>query len=390
MIRNISIGIDIGSANTRLVIAENKKGEKYPRIIFVSENETKGVRHGYISDKDQFTRNIKKTIINAEKNSGIKINKVSLSVSPITTKSEIVTGTAIISKTDGEVTYLDKQRSIEDAENNLKIENKRIIDYNTILFKLDGKEIFGDNPEGLHGLKLESKVLFYTCLNKQVDEYVDSFAECDIVVEHININPIPAANIILSDKQKIVGCALVNIGSDTTSMAVFENNHLIYLKIFPIGSSDITNDIALGLKIPIEKAESLKIGSLIENDSKKKLDEIIEARLSDIFELINNHLTKIKRNELLPAGIIWIGGGSNIKNLEKLSKEALKLPTKIGHTELQDSLKNKLKDPAWLNVIGLIQEQKNIKRNNNTKNNFYVFLNEIKKNLSNLIKQLMP
>ncbi len=389
MIRNISIGIDIGSQTTRLIIAETTKGEKYPKILCAVENETKGIRHGYITDIDQFTRSIKKITNNAEKISGIKIKKVSISINSITIKSEITTGTAVISKTDGEVTNLDKERAFSDANNNLKIENKKIIDYDILYYRLDNKEVFGDKPEGLHGLKLESKVLFNTCLSKQSDEFIEAFSECDIEVEEIRSSPLPASNIVLSDKQKIAGCALVNIGSDTTSMAVFENNHLIYLKVFPIGSSDITNDIALGLKIPIEKAESLKLGNLVEDGSKKKLNEIIEARLSDIFELINNHLTKIKRNELLPAGIIWIGGGSKIKNLDELTKENLKLPSKLGEIDFQETNKNKLRDPSWFNVLGIIYQKKN-KNLHNNKNNFSILLKETKSIINNFIKQLMP
>ena len=136
-------------------------------------------------------------------------------------------------------------------------------------------------------------------------------------------SPIAASNITLSEKQKIVGVALVNIGSETVSLCVFENELPVLVHTFSIGSSDITNDIALGFKIPLEQAESLKLGNMEEEFSKKKLDEIIEARFSDIFELIENYLKKIKRAELLPAGIVFIGGGSNTPGVEELSKSAL-------------------------------------------------------------------
>jgi cell division protein FtsA len=388
MIRNISTAIDIGSQTTRLIIAEKIKGEKFPKILCVTENETQGVRHGYITDREQLVKSIKKLIFNAQKNTDIKIKKVSISINSIAVKPDISTGIAVISKTDGEVTELDKQKALEDAENNLKTENQKVLYLSKLIYKLDNKEVLGNNPEKLHGTKLEAKVLFLTCLSKQIDEFIDAFAECDISINDVNISPLSAANIVLSEKQKMVGCALVNIGSDTTSMAVFENSNLIYLKIFPIGSSDITNDIALGLKIPIEKAESLKLGNLIEDYSKRKLDEIIEARLSDIFELIDNHLKKIKRNELLPAGIIWIGGGSKIPKLEELSRAVLKLPTKIGNIELQDQNKNKLKDPAWFDVLGMISQNKN--NTQNKEQPFNQIFKEIKSLFNNLIKQLMP
>ncbi len=112
--------------------------------------------------------------------------------------------------------------------------------------------------------------------------------------------------------------------------------------------------MALGLRIPIEQAEKVKLGNITGEYSKKKVDEIIDARLSDIFEGIENHLKKIKRNELLPAGIIFIGGGSAIPRLEELSKSALKLPSKIGTTEIFENTKTKLRDPSWYTALGLI------------------------------------
>jgi cell division protein FtsA len=123
-------------------------------------------------------------------------------------------------------------------------------------------------------------------------------------------------------------CILANIGAETVSIVVFENNIPISLEVFPIGSVDITHDIALGLKIPLDDAERIKLGSDTGvSVSRKKLEEIIDARLSDIFELIENHLKKIGRNGLLPAGIIMIGGGSGTPNIEEVAKATLKLPT---------------------------------------------------------------
>ena len=150
-------------------------------------------------------------------------------------------------------------------------------------------------------------------------------------IEPIDVvaSPLAGSRVALSPKQIIVGGALVNIGSETVSLSVFENGTLVSLHTFSIGGTDITNDIALGMKVSLENAERLKLGNIVEDFSKKKLDEIIEARLFDIFELIENHLKKIKRNELLPAGVVFIGGGANIPLLEEFSKTALKLPSKV-------------------------------------------------------------
>jgi len=167
-------------------------------------------------------------------------------------------------------------------------------------------------------------------------------------------SPIAASLITLTKTQKIAGCVLANIGAETVSIAVFENNIPVSLEIFPIGSTDITNDIALGLKVPLEEAEQIKIGAITGSSyPRKKLEEIISARLSDIFELIEAHLKKIGRNGLLPAGIVITGGGSGLSNIEDLAKVALRLPSRIGTANLGLSEKQSYKDSTWAVAYGL-------------------------------------
>jgi cell division protein FtsA len=201
-------------------------------------------------------------------------------------------------------------------------------------------------------------------------------------------SPLAASQIALSEKQKIAGVGLVNIGSETVSLSIFENGSLTSLHTFSFGSSDITNDIALGLKIPLDLAEKLKHGNTDENYSKKKLEEIVEARLSDILELIENYLKKIKRSGLLPAGVIFIGGGASTNGLEELSKNILRLPSNIGTTEIFNNSKTKLRDSTWFTALGLLT----LGRETNTygESSFSNFIKDFKNNIKATIKQLMP
>ncbi|OGI86256.1 hypothetical protein A3A01_02025, partial [Candidatus Nomurabacteria bacterium RIFCSPLOWO2_01_FULL_39_17] len=322
------------------------KGEKNPKIIGIGEAPTGGMRHGYVVNFSDAIISVKNAVTSAERGSGIKVKRAFISISGTTLRSEINSGSAIISKADGEVTTLDINKALEEAEDNLNLNNKKVVRGFPISYRLDGKEIQGRLP-GMRGTKLEVKSLFITYSATHLEDLLEVVAEAGVEAIAVVPSPLAACDIILSDKQKIVGTALVNIGSETTSIAVFENGLLTALQTFSIGGGDITNDIALGLKIPLETAESFKLGNIYEDYSKKKLDEIIEARLSDIFELIENHLKKIKRAELLPAGIAFIGGGANIKGLEEFSKSALKLPSRIGTCEIFGNTKTKLRDPAW-------------------------------------------
>jgi len=387
MIRNISIGIDLGSTTTRVVVGEFLKGEKNPKIIGIGESETRGLRHGYVVNIPEATISLKNAISLAEKNSGIKIKRALISIGGVTLRGDVSSGVGIISKADGEVTNLDINKALQDSEDNLNLNNKKIIKVFPLSFKLDGKEILG-RPEGMKGTKLEIKALFVTCSLPHFEDLLEVITLAGIEPLDIVASAEAGSNIALSEKQKIVGGALVNIGSETVSLSVFENGTLVSLHTFSIGGADITNDIALGMKVSLEEAERFKLGNMTEDFSKKRLDEIIEARLFDIFELIENHLKKIKRNELLPAGIVFIGGSANIPSLEEFSKTALKLPSRVGATEIFGNIKTKLRDPAWFNVLGLLMsDEENTFHPEGLFENFFKNLKRIAK--SN-IKQLMP
>ncbi|MEK7088921.1 MAG: cell division protein FtsA [Patescibacteria group bacterium] len=387
MIRNISIGIDMGSTTTRVVVGEFLKGEKNPKIIGIGESETKGIRHGYVVNIPLAVMSLKNAVSRAEKNSGIKIRRAFISIGGVTLRGDMSSGIGIISKADGEVTGLDINKALQDCEDNLNLNNKKVIKVFPISFKLDGKEILG-RPEDMQGTKLEVKALFITCSLSHFEDLLEVITLAEIEPIDVIASAEAGSRIALSERQKIVGGALVNIGSETVSLAVFENGILASLHTFSIGGADVTNDIALGMKVSLENAESFKLGNITEDFSKKKLDEIVEARLFDIFELIENHLKKIKRNELLPAGIVFIGGSANISLLEEFSKSALKLPSRIGVTEIFGNIKTKLRDPSWFTVLGLIVFDDN--NNFYSKNFFKNFFKNLKSIIKSNIKQLMP
>lgn len=377
----------MGSSMTRVVVGEFLKGEKNPSIIGVGEVPTVGVRHGYVVSFPDAITTVKKAVKMAEDSSGIKIRRAFISIGGITLRGDVSNGGTIVSKADSEVTVLDINNALSDCENNINLNNKKILQVLPISYRLDGKEILG-RIEGNIGNKLEVKAIFVTCSNQHFEDLLEVMAEAGIEAIDCIPSPIAGSHIALSKKQKIVGGALVNIGGETVSVAVFENDTLISLTSSSIGGSDVTNDIAIGLKTTLEEAENIKLGKEETDFSKKKIDEIIDARLSDIFEFIENHLKKIKRNELLPAGVVFIGGGANISGIENLSKNFLKLPSKVGSTEIFGNLKTKLKDPAWSVALGLLLSSK--KSEVYGEGAFGNFLKDLKHALKTSIKQLMP
>ena len=329
-VRNkIITGIDIGSSLVRIVVSEIINGESAPRVLSMTSRRSGGLRHGYIVDIDEAKETIKEAIREAEKASGKKIEEVFLAIGGISLESTLSEGSIAVSKADQEIGELDIKRVIEASTSNLKkLANRQVLQTIPIQFKLDGKKIMG-RPHGMRGEILEVKTLYITALEQHLKDLIQIVEDTGIFVENVIPAPIAASYSVLTNIQKTAGCILTDIGAETVSIAVFEEGIPTSLKVFSIGSTDITNDIALCLKIPIEEAEEIKRGKDNKGYSKKKLEDIIEARLSDIFDLIEAHLKKIGKNSLLPAGIILIGGGSNLDCIEPLAKEYLNLPARI-------------------------------------------------------------
>lgn len=386
---NITIGIDIGTHTTRLVAVEHNKETNNFEIIATGQTPTSGMRLGYITNTDQVAETIKSCVAQAEKTIGTKIKQAYVSIGGISLSSSIAIGAVIISKADQEVTKLDITKAITDSEENLDLTNKKIIDIIPLGYKLDGKEVHG-RPEGMYGARLEVRTLFVTCLKQNIEDLVTAFALAKINILDIVPSPIATANAILSKTQKTAGCALVNIGSETVSIAVFENNLLLSMQISSVGSMDITKDIAIGLRITLEEAESIKQGGLAGDFPKKKVDEIIEARLGDILELVNNHLRRIRRSELLPAGIIFIGGGSHINRIEELSKSFLKLPSRVGPSDKSLSSKFKMRDNTWYTALGLALINNEGSESNTINTSLGDNFKQVKGLFKSLFSQLLP
>jgi cell division protein FtsA len=154
--------------------------------------------------------------------------------------------------------------------------------------------------------------------------------------------------------QKRVGCVLANIGSETLSIIVYEDTIPVSIKVFPVGSTDITNDIALGLRISPEEAEQLKQGAVLGAPfPKRKVEDIVARRVSDMFKLVEAHLKKIGKAELLPAGVILTGGGSGLQTVAELAKAALKLPARTASLAEGTAAKMQLRDSSWAVAYGL-------------------------------------
>ncbi len=353
MARNIAVGIDLGSSTVKVVVAE--RGNSAPRILATGVAESKGLRHGYVVNSAEAARAVKMAKEMAEKQSGIRIESAIVSVGGVGLSGITSSGTATITRQDDEIHEGDIEEALRAAENAIpksEIKNRRILYNIPTEYIIDKKPVFG-KVLGMRGSELTVKALFITCLESHVKELVETLAEAGIETLDVCAAPIAASFVTLTKSQKIAGCILVNIGSETTSVAVFENNLPLSLEVFPMGSVDITHALALGLKISLEEAEMVKRGGITNDDyPRRKLDDIITSRMGDIFDLVEAHLKKTGRAGLLPAGVVVVGGGANFATIEDFARAALRLPSRIAHIELGHRDRT-IRDSSWAVAYGL-------------------------------------
>lgn len=348
MSRSISVGIDVGSQHVRVVMVElvdleDQKNKGKTRVLGTGVADSYGVENGFVTNIKECSQSITNALLATEKSTGVKIKKVNIGISGVGVSGHIFHGAVNINKNDGEVSVNDVLRVQENAQTEIPeslLVNRKILHAFPLQYKIDGKTVLG-HPQGLKGNKLEVKIFAITSLSHHFNDLINSIEEAGVKVEDAIAGPLLVSSNAISKAEKKAGVGIINIRSETMSIIVYEDNMPISLEIFPIGSNNITNDIALGLKTSLEEAEEIKLGRKQGLYSKRKLDEIINARLADMFELIEAHLQKISRNRLLPAGIVLLGGGSKLPGVESFAKNYLKLPTR----KIEDK-------PEWMKAYG--------------------------------------
>lgn len=384
----ISVGLDIGTAITKAVAVEHGKSGSF-HVLGTSKLETKGMKQGYPIDISETTKTIKQVVLELERKINHKIKHVSISIGGVSLESLSSTGGSVISRADNEITDLDIEKAIADSMTNINTVNKKILHEIPIENRIDGDVMHGD-PIGMKGVRLDIRTLFVTGLERHYENLILATENAGLHVTETIASPLALSLTVLNERQKNAGCILIDIGQDIVTTAIFENNHLAAIKTFPVGAGHITNDIALGLQIPLEDAELLKTGHIIGSFPKKKLEEIIEARLVDIFELIQKYLKKIGRDRLLPAGAIIAGGGSLTHATEATAKKILKLPIRIAQAKSILPHKTMRQDPTWFVALGLCIADRYAEKPSFGQSILPESLQPLKQMLSEFFKQLMP
>jgi len=379
---NIIAGLDIGSTSIRLVAGQktvSESGEQL-QILGAVTVPAQGINRGVVNSIEDATSAISACLEKAERLIGVPITNVWVGINGPNLKCEKSQGVVAVSRSDNEITEDDVNRAVEAAQALSVPPNYEILHVIPVRFTVDNQEDIKD-PIGMTGVRLEVETLIIQGLSTQIKNLTKAIYRTSLEIEDLVLSPLAAAEVVIGSKQKELGAALINIGSSTTSLAVFEEGELLHAAVIAIGSEHITADVAIGLRCPINLAERIKIeyGSArsdkftkkdevdisdlakeenISEDSmvisKKYVAEIIEARVEEIFEKIDNELKKIDRSGMLPAGVFLIGDGAKLKDLVEVAKNKLRLPACLGSNQNVSLALDKVNDVNYLTALGLV------------------------------------
>ncbi len=355
MARRISAGIDIGTHQTKVVVVEEIAGERGAelRVIGTGVAASNGIRHGYVVDIEDAAASVRAARRMAESAARVPVKGAFLAIGGISLDETRATGNVVVSRADNEVTDLDLEKALETARESAEREftNRRVLHEIPLEFRVDGTKVLGD-PVGMKGARLEGDYLFVTCLESHAAALTNAVEAADIEVLDIMASPLAGSYVTLTKDQKMKGCVLANIGAETLSIVVYDENVPVSLKVFPTGGAHVTDELALGFRISLEDAERVKMGRLTGADyPRKKVEDIVSGRFRAMFDLVDKHLKTLGKRGNLPAGIILSGGGSGQGQVTDIARSMLALPSKIA--EMNVPADAKIRDATWAVAYGL-------------------------------------
>lgn len=349
--RNLRIGIDLGSKFFRIIAAISTPDNPHPQIITGAVSESEGIRQGRILEPAQALNTLKRLIQKTEIELGEKITNVNVAITGDFIKTKIINTKATVAKASNEVTELDFENAKLEATNQIP-PNSPFHILNTTLseVRLDNRKIRGSALHQVGGI-IEMKFILHLIPKKILEEYVQLFDELEINISELVFSSTAIYIPLTKRSERVAGIGILNIGHDTTTFTYFENELPVVMKSWSIGGANITNDIALMLSAKIEDAEEIKKN--FKNLNVKKVQQIINARIEDICDLVKKEIIDIAPMGKIAGGIILSGGGAKIEEIENTIKKNLGMQVQNGSKILATLSKNLLKDSSWAIAYGL-------------------------------------
>lgn len=372
----IYIGLDIGSTKVCCVVGLQEEGSTLPSVIGLGVAPTTGMRKGVVVDVEETVSAITAAVDEAERISGIGIDRATVSVDGAHVSSLNSKGVIAVGRADQEISEEDLRRA-EEAATAVQIPpNREILQVFARNYTVDGQTNIKD-PVGMHGVRLEVESHIITGGTPAIKNLNRSIYQAGIDIEGQVLVPLAAARAVLTKRQRESGVAVIDIGGGTTGMAVFEEGDVLYSNILPVGAGHITNDLAIGLRTSLETAEQIKLKYVKANPTKisagekirieelgpeemvisrRELNRIAGARLEELMQMVKQELHHIGKDGLLPSGVVLTGGGAKMEGMVEFTKDFLGLPVIIGQPEGMTGIVDKIADPAYAAPVGLMLE----------------------------------
>jgi len=371
--KDVVVGLDIGTAKVMAVVAEVMPSGEL-KLAGLGVAPSNGLKRGVVVNIEATVQSIQLALKEAELMADCKIQRVYTGI----TGSHIrgLNQSGMVAIKDKEVTPTDVARVIETAKAVSISSDQRLLLVEPQEFVIDGQDV--KEPVGMSGIRLEAKVHIVTGAQSAAENIIKCVRRCGLEVEQLLLNPLAASQAVLTDDERDLGVALVDIGAGTTDVAIFTGGAIRHTAVIPIAGDLITSDIAMALRTPTKDAEDIKVESgyakqmLADPDSqvevpglgdraprmisKQALAGVIEPRVEEIFSLVQQVIRESGYEEVLSSGIVLTGGSAVMPGMVELGEDIFLKPVRRGVPKYASALADMVAQPRSATVMGLLEE----------------------------------
>jgi cell division protein FtsA len=371
--KDLVVGLDIGTAKVMVVVAEVLPGGEL-KLAGLGVAASNGLKRGVVVNIEATVQSIQQALKEAELMADCKISRVYTGI----TGSHIrgINSSGMVAIKDREVSAADVARVVETAKAINISTDQRLLLVEPQEFIIDGQDV--KEPIGMSGVRLEAKVHIVTGAQSAAENIIKCVRRCGLEVDQLMLNPLASSLAVLTEDERELGVALVDIGAGTTDVAIFTNGAIRHTAVIPIAGDLITSDIAMALRTPTKDAEEIKVESgyakqlLADPDSqvevpglgdrgprmlsRQALAGVIEPRVEEIFTLVHQVMRESGFEEVLSSGIVLTGGSCVMPGMVELGEDIFLKPVRRGSPKYSSVLADMVAQPRAATVMGLLEE----------------------------------
>jgi cell division protein FtsA len=371
--KDLVVGLDIGTSKVMVVVAEVMPGGEL-KLAGMGVAPGNGLKRGVVVNIDATVQSIQQALKEAELMADCKITRVNTGI----TGSHIrgLNSSGMVAVKDKEVTPADVARVVETARAINISTDQRLLLVAPQEFVIDGQDV--KEPIGMSGMRLEAKVHIVTGAQSAAENIIKCVRRCGLEVDQLLLNPLSSSLAVLTEDERELGVACVDIGAGTTDVAIFTNGAIRHTAVIPIAGDLITSDIAMALRTPTKDAEDIKVESgcakqlLADPEaqvevpglgdraprmlSKQALAGVIEPRVEEIFSLVQQVIRESGYEEVLSSGIVLTGGSAVMPGMVELGEDIFLKPVRRGVPKYSGALSDMVSQPRVATVMGLMEE----------------------------------